>query len=64
MHPLARLLKEYGAKRVSPGAAEELSNYLEMYGRRVSAQAVSIAEHSGRATVLDKDVQMVLRMKK
>jgi histone H3/H4 len=59
-----RILRRAGAKRVSKGAAEEFSKYLEEFAAETARDASQLAHHSGRITVTEDDVQMVRRIRK
>ena len=54
--PLARLLQKSGAKRVSDDSLAALSETLTDIGTEIAEQAVKIARHSGRKTVLEGDI--------
>jgi histone H3/H4 len=59
-----RILRKAGAKRVSKSAAEEFSKFLEELAGEIAADAAQLAQHSGRVTVTEKDVQMVRKIRK
>ena len=56
--PFERLLKKAGAKRVSAGAAEELAKIMEDKIAKIAEEAVLLAEHAGRKTIIDEDVRL------
>lgn len=56
-----RLIEESGAKHVSKDAAEELSKVLEKKAIEISKKAVTLAKHSGRRTVMKKDIKMAAK---
>lgn len=56
--PFERLLKKAGAQRVSAEAAEELAKVMEDKIAKVAAEAVLLAEHAGRKTIIDEDVRL------
>ncbi len=58
LQPIRRLFKTAGAKRVSNKAANELSKVLESRAKLIAAEAKKISEHSGRRTVLKRDIKM------
>ncbi len=62
--PLERLLKKCGAKRVSENGVKEFASVLYEYAYSLSAEAVALAEHAGRKTVLESDVRMARRKEK
>tara|TARA_Y100000031_G_C8243653_1_gene396949 strand:- start:1021 stop:1227 length:207 start_codon:yes stop_codon:yes gene_type:complete len=59
--PLAameRLLKKYGAERVSEDAKEELREVLEDVAEQVTQEAVKFAAHAHRKTIRSSDVKL------
>jgi len=59
-----RILRNAGAKRVSRGAAEEFSKFLEEFAGEVARDANQLAQHSGRVTVTEQDVLMVRKIRR
>lgn len=62
--PLAameKLLKKYGAARVSEGAKEALSEVLEEIGKELGEKAIRFAQHSGRKTVKSADIKLAAK---
>ena len=59
--PVKRLIEKAGGKRVSRGAAVELAKYLEKRAKDVASEAAELAKHSGRSTVMNRDVRMALK---
>jgi histone H3/H4 len=53
-----KLLKRFGAKRVSPEAAELLTKYVEEKTLLLLKEAKILAEHAKRITVLQEDVKL------
>jgi histone H3/H4 len=53
-----RILKRAGAKRVSEEAAKELANVVEQKLLEVAKEAVALAKHAGRKTVIDADIRL------
>ncbi len=60
--PIARILMNAGAKRVSAGAAAVFTDKLEEIGKKIASDAVKIAKHAGRKTVHDSDIRLAARM--
>jgi len=60
--PIARILMNSGAKRVSAGAASAFTDKLEEIGKKIAEDAVKIAKHAGRKTVHDSDIKLAARM--
>jgi histone H3/H4 len=63
IQPLRRLFKRAGAKRISDKAAEELAKELELRAKEIVIEAKNLAEHSGRRTILRRDIKMARRIK-
>ena len=59
--PVARILMNAGAKRVSADAAEAFADVLHELALKVGEKAVLIAKHSGRKTVHEGDVKLAVR---
>jgi histone H3/H4 len=59
-----RILRKAGAKRVSKGAAEEFSKFLEEFAGEIARDAAELAQHSGRVTVTEQDVLMVRKIRR
>ncbi len=59
--PLARILIKKGAKRVSDDSLDAFSEILTEIGTQISEQAVKIAKHSGRKTILDTDIKLAAK---
>lgn len=51
-----RIIKKYGAERVSDEAAIELRNILEGMGENIARQAVDLANHARRKTIKSEDI--------
>lgn len=57
--PLERILKNEGAKRISPEATKILRDSVEEYAQALAESAVMVAKHAGRKTVLPADITLV-----
>jgi histone H3/H4 len=56
--PVARILINAGAKRVSAGAVDTFTEILEEISMAIGQQAVRIAKQAGRKTVQEGDVKL------
>jgi histone H3/H4 len=61
LQPLRKLFKRVGAKRVSDEAAKELSKILEERAKLIVLEAKRLSEHSGRRTVMKRDIKMAVK---
>ena len=53
-----RILKKAGARRVSDAAAEEFAKVVEEKLLQVATEAIALAKHAGRKTVVDEDIRL------
>ncbi|HYG00444.1 MAG TPA: histone family protein [Candidatus Saccharimonadales bacterium] len=53
-----RIIKKFGAERVSDSAADELRRILEIVGENVARQAVELARHAHRKTIKPEDITL------
>ena len=58
---MERIMRKAGAERVSASAVEELAEYMEDYGLKLSRGAVELARHAGRKTVKKGDIKLAAR---
>jgi len=59
--PVARILMNAGAKRVSAGAVDTFADIIQNIAEKIGEKASAIAKHSGRKTVQDGDIKMASR---
>jgi histone H3/H4 len=53
-----KLLRKYGAKRVSDSAKKALRDALEEHAEQISTKAVKLASHGGRTTIKASDIKL------
>lgn len=58
LNAMDKLLRKAGALRVSDNAKTALAEALEEIALELGQRAKRFAEHSGRVTVIDKDIQL------
>ncbi|MDP3990073.1 MAG: NFYB/HAP3 family transcription factor subunit [archaeon] len=56
-----KIMREVGAERVSDDAKIALADVLEQKARELSARAKQFAEHAGRKTITEKDIQLAAK---
>jgi histone H3/H4 len=59
--PIAKIMQNSGAKRVSEDAVDVLVDYLIDYSTQLSERAIKIAKHSGRKTVQGGDIKIAVK---
>ena len=59
--PVARILYNAGAKRVSAEAVEQFAEILTEIAENISSQANKIARHAGRKTIHEGDIKLAAR---
>ena len=58
--PIARIIKESGAERVSEDAKEALAAYLEEVARDVAKEANQVAKIAKRKTIKAEDIKFAV----
>jgi len=56
--PFERILKKVGGKRVSQDALEEFATIMEEKLTTVAKEAVTLAKHAGRKTLIGEDIRL------
>lgn len=59
--PIARIIKDTGAERVSEDAKAELAEYLEEVARDVAIEANNVARIAKRKTIKPEDIKLAIK---
>lgn len=59
--PIARIIKDTGAERVSEDAKAELAEYLEEVARDVAIEANNVAKIAKRKTIKPEDIILAIK---
>lgn len=59
--PIARIIKEAGAERVSDDAKAALADYLDEVARNVAKEANNVAKIAKRKTVKADDIKLAIK---
>ena len=59
--PIDRLIRNSGAERVSEDASQAMAKIIADFVEDISGQALKLAKHAGRKTIIDTDVRMARR---
>lgn len=59
--PIARIIKDTGAERVSEDAKAELAEYLEEVARDVAIEANNVAKIAKRKTIKPEDIKLAIK---
>lgn len=62
VEPLRRVIKKAGGKRISDDAAKALADILEEKVIILLKESEKIARHSGRSTILRRDVKLARKV--
>jgi DNA-binding protein len=58
--PVGRIIKNAGAERVSDDAKKALAKTLEEEGKTIATEAINLAKHAGRKSVMGMDIKFVM----
>lgn len=61
--PVARILMNAGAKRVSADAVDAFADVIQEIAEAIAEQAAKISKHSGRKTVQEGDIKLATKSK-
>lgn len=53
-----KLLRKYGAQRVSESAKKAMAEVLEEYAEKICQKSVQLAKHGGRTTIKAEDIKL------
>ena len=59
--PIARIIKDTGAERVSEDDKAELAEYLEEVARDVAIEANNVAKIAKRKTIKPEDIKLAIK---
>lgn len=59
--PIARIIKDTGAERVSEDAKAELAEYLDEVARDVAIEANNVAKIAKRKTIKPEDIKLAIK---
>ncbi len=59
--PIARIIKDAGAERVSEDAKAELAAYVEEVAREVAVEANKVAKIAKRKTIKADDIKLAIK---
>lgn len=59
--PIARIIKDTGAERVSEDAKAELAEYLEEVARDAAIEANNVAKIAKRKTIKPEDIKLAIK---
>ena len=59
--PIARIINDTGAERVSEEAKAELAEYLEEVARDVAIEANNVAKIAKRKTIKPEDIKLAIK---
>lgn len=58
--PVARIMKNAGAERISSDATMLFADIIEDYGTSIASRAKDLAHHAGRKTIKASDIKLAM----
>lgn len=58
---VVRIMRTKTPLRISDAAAQSMREFLEIHAESIVNRSVELSKHSGRTTVLEQDVRLVVR---
>lgn len=59
--PIARIMKQSGAERISEDAKDALTDYLEQITRDITVEANKVAKIAKRKTIKKEDIDLAIK---
>lgn len=59
--PIARIMKQSGAERISEDAKDEVTKYLEQITRELTVEANKVAKIAKRKTIKKEDIDLAIK---
>lgn len=59
--PIARIMKEAGAERISEDAKDAITNYLEQLTHDLTVEAKNVAKLAKRKTIKKEDIELAIK---
>ena len=61
MNAMDKIMREAGGLRVGDDAKEALADVLQQQGLKIALEAKKYAEHAGRKTITQKDIELATK---
>ena len=58
LNAMGKIMERAGALRISDSAKQAMAQVLEEQGKHLAQEAIKYAEHAGRRTVTNKDIEL------
>lgn len=59
--PIARIMKQSGAERISEDAKDEVTKHLEQFTRDLTVEANKVAKIAKRKTIKKEDIDLAIK---